>query len=324
MIRRLIAGMIWVGLGLLGAPSHAQTYTIGVFEYGTRSGFEPLLAAFKEGLREGGFVEGQNLRIEQRYADYDYRKVDRIAEELVRAKAQVIFAPTTWAVHGAMAATKTIPIVFAAVNDPVGVKFVKSLARPGGNVTGISVASNELTAKRLELMRELFPTAARIGVVYDQDAAKACQLELKDIGLAGRQLGIDVREYSYQSKSDLRGAFDRGQRANVAGVLIPTTMETRRVGSELVTLSADNRMPTIHADRGAVEAGGLMSYGPNNNWAYRRAGNYVARILKGTKPEDLPVERPAEYELVINLKTARALGITFPASILMRATDVIQ
>ena len=309
---------------LISGAALAQTSVVGILEYGTRADFSPILGSFKEGLREGGFVEGQNVRFEYRFADDDFRKVNRLAEDLVRAKAQVIYAPSVWAVHGAKAATASIPIVFSGVNDPVGVGFVKSLARPGGNITGISIASAELTAKRVQLMRELFPSASLLGVVYDEDAAKACQIELKDIASAGGQLGVEVRGYPYLAKSDLQGVFERGQRAKVSAVLIPTAMEARRVRGELVTQSSGTRIPTIHSGRAAVEAGGLMSYGPDDSWASRRAGNYVARILKGTKPADLPVERPTTYELVINKKTARAMGVTIPPSILLRADRVID
>lgn len=313
-----------LALSVSAEPLAQSPAVIGVLEYGTRADFTPILEAFKEGLRGGGFVEGQNLRIEYRFADDDFRKVNRLAEDLVRAKVQLIYAPAVWSVHGAKSATSTIPIVFSGVNDPVAVKFVQSLARPGGNVTGISVASSELTAKRVQLMRELFPSAGLLGVVYDQDAAKGCQVELKDIARAGQQLGVDVRSYPYVGKGELQDAFEQGRRAPVSAVLVPTSMEARRMRNELVAQSSGTRIPTIHASRGAVEAGGLMSYGPEDAWAPRRAGNYVARILKGAKPAELPVERPSKYELVINLKTARAMGVTIPPSIVLRADRVIE
>lgn len=275
-------------------------------------------------MREGGFAEGRNLSIEYRFADHEYRKLDRLAEELVRAKVAVIIAPTTWAVHAAKAATTTVPIVFMNVNDPVALKFVQSLARPGGNITGISTATHELIAKRVQLMREAFPSASRFGVVYDKDSAEACQIELKDIGQAGRHLRVDVREYPYLTKSDLQSVFENAQRVNVAAVIVPTTIETRRHGGELASRSAGSRIPAIYDSREPVEAGGLMSYGTQLGWAERRAGNYVVRILNGAKPADLPVERPTTYELVINLKTARALGITIPQTVLLRADHVIE
>jgi len=321
---------LFAAAALLGMPlARAQQppaagYLIGILEYGTRAESETGIARFKEGLREGGFAEGRNLRIEYRFADNDYRKANRLAEDLVRAKVQAIYAPTAWVVHGAKSATRTIPIVFSGINDPVGIGFVKSLAKPGGNITGVSIASAELTAKRMELMREVFPSARRLGVVFDEDAAKACQIELKDIGRAGTQLGVEVNQYPYLRKSDLAGIFEGSRRANVAAVLIPTTMEARRLGGELVAQSAGSRIPTMHSGMAAVEAGGLMSYGPDDSWAARRAGNYVARILKGAKVAELPIERPTTYQLAVNLKTARAMGITIPKSILARADRVIE
>ena len=321
----LLAAGALIAAPLAGAQQPpAGGYLIGILEYGTRADFEPSLALFKEALREGEFVEGRNLRIEYRFADNDYRKIDRLGEDLVRAKVQVIYAPTTWAVYAAQAATKTIPIVFSGVNDPVAIRVVQSLSKPGGNITGVSLASGELTSKRVQLMRELFPSARRFGFVYDEDAAKACQIELKDVGRAGQQLGVEVSNYRYRTKGDLESVFEGAKRAKLAAVLVPTTYETQRVGGELLPQSSGSRIPTIHSGSEAVEAGGLMSYGPVHGWASRRAGNYVVRILKGTMPAELPVERPTTYELVINLKTARAMGITIPQSILLRADRVIE
>lgn len=329
--RRKVLGVL-LAMPMAHMPAPAQTaaqtppriHTIGILEIGSREDFAQDLARFKEGLREEGFAEGRNLVIEYRFADYDYSKMDRLAADLVRAKVQLIYAPTTWAVHGAQSATSRIPIVFSHVNDPVGTKFVQSLARPGGNITGVSTANGELTAKRVQLMRELFPAAGSLGVVFDEEAAKACQIELADIEKAGRQLGIGVSQFPYVKRSDLAGAFSRGQRMTVAAMLVPTTMETRRIGTELVVQSKGNKIPTIHASREPVDAGGLMSYGPDFGWATRRAANYVGRILNGAAPSDLPVEQPTRYELVINLKTARAMGVKIPQSLLLRADEVIQ
>jgi putative tryptophan/tyrosine transport system substrate-binding protein len=302
----------------------AQPAVIGILEYGGVEGFEQSIAAFKEGLREGGFVEGRNLRIERRFSGDDFRKLDRVAADLVRANVQVIYAPGSWSVFAAKEATKTIPIVFSGVNDPVRVKFVESLARPGGNVTGISLASTALTQKRVELMHEMFPLARRLGVIYDEDVARACQIELKEIGQAGKHLRVDMREYPYTERSELQHAFDSAQRSKVAAILIPTTIESRRFEKELAAYSVASRIPTVHNSVESVEAGGLMSFGPQQGWGQRRAGLYVSRILKGEKAANLPVEQPHAYELVINLKTARAMGVTIPQSILVRADRVIE
>lgn len=317
------------GALIAARPAIAQRPTdrqrvIGMLIIRSRADAGPEHAAFAEGLREGGFVEGENLRIESRYADYDYRKLDLLAENLVHAKVEVIYAPTPWPAYAAQAATKSIPIVFSGINDPVGNKLVQSLGRPGGNLTGASEANAELTAKRMQLMRELFPGEGRLGVIYDEDSAKACVLELQDIRSAGRQLGVDVLRLPYTEKAELADAFKKARRANVVALLIPTTYETRRYGGELAQQSASSRIPMIHSDSEAVDAGGLMSYGPAREWGGRRAGNYVARVLKGAKPADMPVEQPTRYELVVNLKTAKALGIRIPQSILLRADRVIE
>jgi len=320
----LAASALLVAQEVLAQRPPDRVRVIGILEYASRAGIESSLPAFKNGLREGGFVEGKNLRIEYRFADYDHRKLDRLAEALVRAKVEVIYAPSTWPTRAAHAATKTIPIVFSAVNDPVPHKFVQSLARPGGNVTGVSLASADLTAKRVQLMREVFSGSGGLGVVYDADSAKACGIELREIDTAARQLGVEVQRLPYAKRADLDSAFARARRTKVLAMLVPTTYETRRFGPELVAQSSSSGIPLMHAGSDAVEAGGLMSYGPEAGWAPRRAGNYVARILNGTKPADLPVERPDRYELVINLKTARALGLKFPQSIVVRADRVID
>lgn len=320
----LAASAFLVAGGTVAQQPPDRVYLLAILEYAARADLEPTLPAFKEGLRESGFVEGKNLRIEYRFADYDYRKLDRLAEELVRAKVDVIYAPTPLPAYAAQAATKTIPIVFSGVNDPVQIKLVQSFARPGGNITGVSMMSAELTAKRVQLMRELFPSPGRLGVVYDEDSAKACRLELRQIGDAGKQLGVEIRQFPYAERTELKGAFEKAQRSDIAALLVPTSYETRRYGAELSVQSSSSGIPLIHAGREAVEAGGLMSYGPEATWAYRRAGNYIARILKGAKPADLPVERPTTYELVINLKTARVMGVKIPQSILLRADRVIE
>ena len=302
----------------------AGTRRIGILHHGTRARSVAELASLKEGLRELGFVEGRTLEIEYRFADYDYRLLDRMAEDLVQAKVEVIYAPTLWSVYSAQAATRTLPIIFSGINDPVPHKFVQSLSRPGGNITGVSLASADLTAKRVELMRELFPLAERFGVVYDEDSAKACGVELKEIATAGKHLGIDLRRFPYADTKDLEGAFANAHKAKVTALLVPTTYEMRRFRTELGAGSASSRIPLIHSSAAEVVAGGLMSYGPPIDWASRRAGNYIGRILNGAKPSDLPVERPTTYELVVNLRTARAMGIIVPQSILVRADRVIE
>lgn len=317
-------GALALGRGAAAQPPPARPSAVGVLEYGTAATFERQLAAFEAGLRDEGFVRGANLTIEARYADDDPLKLGRLAMEIVRANAQVIYAPAAWSVHAMIATGTRIPIVFSAVNDPVALKFVKSLARPGGTITGVTLASHELTAKRVQLIREVFPSATRVGVIYDEDIAKACQIEIEDIAVAGRRLGIEVRRFPYLTQASLASAFGDVQRTRVAALLVPTTMETRRVGKELVEHSTSAHVPIVHSGSGPIEAGGLLSYGPPPGWAERRAGQYAGRILRGARPGDMPIETPTTYELVINLKTARALGVTIPEALLMRATRIIE
>jgi len=320
---------LMAALGSVVAPAvRAQTanrvYTVGVLSLSSRAGVERFLNDFREGLREEGFVEGRNVKFEYRYGDHDFRKVERLAGELVRLKVDVIFAPSTWAVHGAKAATSTIPIVFTNVNDPVVVKFVDSLARPGRNITGVSIASLELTGKRLQLLKDAFPSAKRIGVLYNEEMFRACRNEMNDIDRLGKQVGLEVERIAYVDRSDIVKAFEAAGAARVEAMLIPATTSYPEYSSDVVLLSANGRMPTIYEHREAVDGGGLMSYGPDFHWAYRRAAHYVARVLKGAKPAELPVERPTRYDLVVNLKTARTLGIKVPGTILVRADRVIE
>ncbi len=313
---------------VVAAPGRAQTasriYTVGVLSLSSRAGVERYLNDFREGLREEGFVEGRNIKFEHRYGDHDFRKVERLAGDLVRLKVDAIFAPSTWAVHGAKAATSTIPIVFTNVNDPVVVKFVDSLAKPGRNITGVSVASVELTGKRLQLLKDTFPSAKRIGVLYNEEMFRACRTEMNDIDRLGKQVGLEVERIGYADRSDIVKAFESAGAARVEAMLIPATTSYPEYSSDVVLLSATGKMPTFYEHGEAVTGGGLMSYGPDFHWAYRRAGYYVARVLNGAKPAELPVERPTRYDLVINLKTARALGVKIPGPILVRADRVIE
>ena len=316
-------------LGSLIAPAaRAQTtsrvYTIGVLSLSSRSGVERFLNDFREGLREEGFAEGRNVKFEYRYGDHDFRKVERLAGELAQLKVDAIFAPSTWAVHGAKAATSTIPIVFTNINDLVVLKFVESLARPGRNITGVSTASVELTGKRLQLLKESFPSAKRIGVLYNEELFRACRTEMNDIDRLGKQVGLEVERIPYVDRSDIVKAFEAAGASRVEAMLIATTTSYPEYSSDVVLLSASGKLPAIYEHRDAVDGGGLMSYGPDFHWAYRRAAYYVARILKGAKPAELPVERPTRYDLVVNLKTARSLGVKIPGPILVRADRVIE
>ena len=266
----LIAAAAFLLAPQVRAQATGRTYTIAVLNLSSRAAVEPYLSDFRDGLRENGFAEGQNVKFEYRFADYDFRKVERLAEELVRLNVDVIFAPGTWAVHGAKAATSKIPIVFATVNDPVVVKFVESLARPGRNITGVSIASLELTGKRLELLKETFPSAKRIGVLYNEDLFRACRTELKEVEQSAQKVGLEARRISYADRSDIVQAFDALRAARSEAVLIPSTSSYTEYSSDVVLLSASGKIPTMYEHERAVDAGGLMSYGPDYRWAHRR------------------------------------------------------
>jgi putative ABC transport system substrate-binding protein len=315
-------------LAALAPGARAQTanriYTVGVLSLSSRAGVERYLTDFREAMVEEGFAEGRNVKFEYRYGDHDFRKVERLAADLVRLNVDAIFAPSTWAVHGAKAATSTIPIVFTNVNDPVVVKFVESLARPGRNITGVSIASVELTGKRLQLLKDAFPSAKRIGVLYNEEMFRACRTEMNDIDRLAKQVGIEVERIAYIDRSDIVKAFGSAGTSRIEAMLIPATTSYPEYSSDVILLSASGKIATIYEHRDAVDGGGLMSYGPDFHWAYRRAAYYVARVLKGAKPAELPVERPTRYDLVVNLKTVRALGVKIPAPILVRADRVIE
>ena len=282
--------------------------------------------AFRQGLRDLGYVEGRNVVIEYRDAEGKHERLPALAAELVALKVDVIVAPPTPAALAAKQVTKTIPIVFAAVSDPVSSGLVTSLARPGGNVTGLSDLTPELVGKCLEQLKQAVPGVSRAAVLW-QPGAFGERTEkdlLKAAEVAARALGVRLQFVEARGPDDFDRAFSKMTSARAdALTVLPTAMfvsERRR----LVDLAAKNRLPTVFPYRESVDAGGLMSYGPNLADMYRRAATYVDKILKGAKPGDLPVEQPTKFELDINAKTAKALSLTIPQSVLLRADQVIQ
>jgi putative ABC transport system substrate-binding protein len=284
-----------------------------------------LRVAFRQGLRDLGYVEGRNVVIEYRDAEGKQR-LPALAAELVALKVDVIVAPGTPAALAAKQATKTLPIVFAGVTDPVTDGLVTSLARPGGNVTGLSNLGPELIGKRLELLTQAVPGVSPVAVLWQPGAAseRTDKDMLKEADVAARALGMRLQFVEARGPADIDRAFSDMTRARAGALtVLATTMfliERRR----LVDLAVKNRLPTVYSFREYVDSGGLMSYGPNQADTFRRAATYVDKILKGAKPADLPVEQPTKFELVINLKTAKALGLTVPPSLLRRADEVIQ
>jgi putative tryptophan/tyrosine transport system substrate-binding protein len=282
--------------------------------------------AFRQGLRDLGYVEGRNLVIEYRDAEGKFERLPALAAELVALKVDVIVAPNTLGVLAAKQATRTVPIVFATAGDPVGSGLVTSLARPGGNVTGLSILALELVGKCLELLKQVIPGVSRVAALWQPGALgeRTDKDVLKRAESAARALGVRLQFVEARGPENFDRAFSEMTRARAGAltVLGSTMFSTER--RRLVALAAKNRLPAVYPWREFVDAGGLMSYGANIADMHRRAATYVDKILKGAKPADLPVEQPTKFELVINLKTAKALGLTIPPSVLGRADEIIR
>jgi putative ABC transport system substrate-binding protein len=307
-------------VALPGAAAHAQAGKVHRIGF-LRDGQPPqsYVEAFQQGLREGGYVDGRNVVIEFRIGSLD--QLPQLAEELVRLKVDVIVASPGSAALAAKKATTVVPIVFANVNYPIEIGLVSSLTRPGGNITGTSFNAAELAGKRLELLKELVPTLRRVAVL-SHPPYHTYTVQLKEAEIAAHTLGLEVEPMPVRSLNDFDAAFKAMRGAD--GLLqldMPFFTTHRARVAELVHRS---RLPAIFGYRPMVEAGGLMSYGPDIPDVHRRAATYVAKILKGAKPGDLPVEQPTKFEFVINSKTAKRLGLTIPPSLLLRADQVIE
>ena len=301
---------------------------IGVLISGTSSGPTPNTRAFQQRLRELGYVEGKNIIIEQRYAEGKVQIVPDLIGELIRLKPDVIVTDTSRATQAAKNATKTIPVVFTAANDPVGDGQVASLARPGGNLTGFSLLAPELNWKRLELLKDIVPKITRIGFLTRTDptpeAGFTTDKRFKESEADAKGLGLQLHLVGAKGADDLNNVFEEAKRLDVQALMAhPSTfMATNR--ARVIELAAIHRMPVIYPTTIYAEAGSLMSYGVAVIENYRRAAVYVDKIIKGAKPADLPVEQPTKFELVINLKSAKQIGITIPPNVLARADRVIK
>ena len=283
--------------------------------------------SFLQGLRDLGHVEGRNAAIEYRFAEGKLERVPALAAELVALKVDVIFvAGGTRVTLAAMQATRTIPIVFTDVGDPVESGLVTNLARPGGNVTGLSSLGPELVGKRLELLRQALPGVERVAVLWRPGALgeRTDNDMLKGADVAARALGLRLQFVEARGADEFGRAFSDMSSARAGALTVLPSNRFLREHKRLVDLAAENRLPAVYTSREFVDAGGLMSYGANSADLHRRAASYVDKILKGAKPGDLPVEQPTKFELVINLKTATALGLTIPSSVLKQADEVIQ
>jgi len=297
---------------------------IGLLDPRSPDAMADRLRAFRQGLKEVGYVEGENVTIIYRFAEDQNDRLPELAAELVRRQVTVIAASATTAAPAAKAATTTIPIAFIAAEDPVRLGLVASLARPGGNLTGINFFSSELAAKRLDLLHELLPRAARIAVLVNPANATNTASILRDVEAAARAIGLQVQVLNASTSREISAAFENVGRDRPDALFVgpDTFLIARRI--QVVQLAAFHRLPAVYPARDFLEVGGLMSYGTNIMDAFRQLGIYAGRILKGAKPADLPVVQSSKFELVINAETARMLGLTVPDKLLVAADEVIE
>jgi putative ABC transport system substrate-binding protein len=304
------------------AQQSGKLRTIGFLGPNTRSGASDWVAALAQRLRELGWIEGRTVTIEYRWAEGREERLAEIAAEFVRLKVDVIVTSGTPAVMASKQATSVIPIVFATAGDPVGSGLVASLARPGGNVTGLATLVADLAGKRLELLREIVPGLGRLAIMGNASNPFTV-LELDEVQAAAGTLGLEVVTLEIRRAQDIAPAFEAlKSRADALYVCTDALANTNRI--RISTSALGVRLPTMHGSRDYVEAGGLMSYGPNYPDLFRRSADYVDKILHGAKPGDIPVEQPTKYELVLNLTTAKALGLTLSPTLLARADEVIE
>jgi putative ABC transport system substrate-binding protein len=315
-----------LGCAAAALPLTARTQQPKVWRIGLLAPTPPtptMLSAFRDGLRQRGYIEGQDLFIDVRSPQRSFEQNPDIAAELVRSKVDVIVAWTTPSVIAARRATSTIPVVIVGVGDPVGVGFVASLARPSGNITGVSIISTDLAGKQVELLIETVPGVNHVGVVANLKNPNLAT-QLREVEKVINALGLQLEVVEASVPDEFDRAFARLSANGVKGVVLladSSTIEHRR---RIARLAQEARLPTAFQRRENVEAGGLLSYGPSLDGQFREAASYVDRLLKGAKPADLPVEQPTKFELVINLKTAKALGLTIPPTLLARADEVLE
>jgi putative ABC transport system substrate-binding protein len=327
VIRTAVHVLMMLSFGILAAPpaavgqQPAKIPRVGLLRPGSPP--DPYVDAFRQGLRDLGYVEGQTIAIEYRWAEGRSARLPLLATELVQLKVDVIVTQGEVMTRPVKEATGTIPIVMASSGDPVGAGIVASLARPGGNVTGLSSAAPDLAGKQLQLLKEAVPKVSRVSILYDP-AIVANVLIVKEAQVAGRTLGLTVHPLEVRTRDELGPAFDAMTRGRAQALLAlgdPFTMTHKR---RILDLAAKRRLPVISQFRDFADGGGLISYGPDRLDMFRRAATFVDKILKGRKPADLPVEQPTRFKLVLNLKTVKALRLTIPQSFLIRADEVIR
>jgi putative ABC transport system substrate-binding protein len=324
LLLALGAGALAVPLAAL-AQQQARIWRVGFLSARRRPASldTDYYGAFPRGMRDLGYVEGKDLAIEWRFAEGEYERLPGMAAELVQLKVDVIMALGPPAIVAAQKATTTIPIVVVTSVDPVGAGFVKSLARPGGNITGLSNLAGDISSKHLEMLLAVMPKVSRVAVLVNP-ANSAHAAMLKNVQYATQKTGIKILPVEAQTPQEIERAFSTMAREHIGAVIVALDPLFIQQGPQIAVQAGKHRLPSIFANREYAEAGGLMSYGQNQIDIYRRAATYVDKIIKGAKPGDLPIEQPTKLELVINLKTAKALGLTIPQPLLLRADEVIQ
>jgi putative ABC transport system substrate-binding protein len=314
-----LSALVFALCSLAAAQQPAKVFRIGYLSL--RNTIEPHEEAFLKGLRDLGYIDGQNIIIEWRFAKGKAERFGDFAAELVRLKVDVIIAPGVQAVRAAKQSTTTIPIIFPTAVDAVASGLVASLARPGGNITGLTILSPELSGKRLELLKEAFPRLSHVAVLLDP---RQPGLSFKETQTAGKSLGVKLQFLEVQDAADVESVFSamRKERADALITLPHPVLQVHQ--RQILDLAAKSRVPAMYQAADWVERGGLMSYGPDHLDNYRRAAVFVDKILKGIKPAEIPVEQPTKFEFIINLKTAKQIGVTIPPNVLARADRVIR
>jgi putative tryptophan/tyrosine transport system substrate-binding protein len=306
------------------AQQPSRKVRIGVLLPGTPASYSPRINAFLEGLRDLGYEEGKTATFVWRWWNDQVERLPELAAELVSLDVQAIVTAGTPAAKALKNATRSIPIIMAVIGDPVAAGLVESLAHPGGNVTGFSILASDLSGKRLELLKEVVPRLFSVGVILNP-ANPQPKIELKEVEAAARALGVQIRPIQISAESSLQNSFESISRdRSVQAVIVLTDALLYNHRKQIATLAAAHQLPTMYFFREFVAEGGLMSYGPSDTDLFRRAASYVDKVLRGAKPGDLPIEQPTKFELVINLKTAKALDLNIPPTLLARADEVIE
>ena len=329
MNRKMFCVALVAVLLSLSFPVQAQQtgkiFHIGYLDLSTASGSAVLVDAFRQELSKLGWVEGKNITIEYRFAEQKFDRVAELAADLVRLKADLIVVASTQPALAAKKATSTIPVVMATVSDPVAAGLVASLARPGGNVTGLSTLATELNTKRLEILKDAFPKLARVGFLRQPEAGTAIDLQLKELRPAAEALKLKLEEIEtpFDAKG-LESAFQTAKQKQVNAIMTQLGPRFLAARKRIVELAGKYRLPAIYPQKEFVDEGGLMSYGADFTDLYRRAAGYVDKILKGAKPGDLPVQQATKFEFIVNLKAAKQIGLTIPVDLLAKADKVIK